>query len=123
MPDLRPDPSGVHAVALTCCPLLAAHLADLHPAIRTGLLTRIAGDGMMPDTDGLLRLTRRSLNDDASPAGDAPTITTTVYIGTDLDDAGVWDRAVKLRASHVLFSPSDDDKLIEHVQQHLQTNA
>ncbi len=123
MPDIRPDLTGVHAVALTCCPLLAAHLAGLHPGIRTGLLTRLAGIGTLPDTDALLLLTRRAPDDVAtSPAGNGLS-TTTVYIGTNLDDAGVWDRMVKLGASQILFSPSDDDKLIEQVRQHLQASA
>lgn len=130
MPDC-PDLSGVRAVALTCCPLLAEHLVELHPAIRICLLTRLSGIGTLPDTDALLLLTRHDPNrangaigdsGDKSPAGNG-LHTTTVYIGTDLDDAGVWARAVKLRASKVLFIPSDDRELLDQLRQHLQASA
>jgi hypothetical protein len=39
MPDTRPDLASTAAVAVTACPLLAAHLTALHPGLRTALLT------------------------------------------------------------------------------------
>lgn len=68
MPDTRPDLTGVRAVAVTACPLLAAHLTALHPAVTTALLTRLAGIGTLSDTDGLLLLTHL---DPSSPAAKA----------------------------------------------------
>lgn len=117
-----PDLTGVHAVALTSCPLLAAHLADLHPGIRTGL-TGNAGAAALPDTDAVLVLTNPNPDGTASSPADEVLRTTTVYIGTDLDDAGVWERAVQLRATDVLFSPSDDDELVAQVREHLRASA
>ncbi len=123
MPHTRPDLSDVRAVVLTCCPMLAAHLVELHPAIRTCLLTRLAGIGTLPDTDALLLLTRRDPDSaTAGPAGNG-LVTTTVYVGTNLDDASVWARSVKLRAHQVLFSPSDDQELVDQLRQHLQASA
>ena len=119
MPQPAPDLTDVRAVALTTCPLLAEHLRQLHPAVRTCLLTRIAGIGTLPDTDALLLLTR---HDPASPAA-APAgnglVTTTVYIGTDLDDAGIWARAVKLRAEQVYVLPDQDAHLAGELSWHL----
>lgn len=123
MPDIRPDLTGVRAVAVTTCPLLAAHLAELHPAVSTALLTRLAGIGTLRDVDALLLLTRHDLEDrTAGPAGNG-LVTETLYIGTNLDDADVWARAVKLRAAEVLFAPSDDDKIAARLVQHLGVRA
>ncbi|MDP9431573.1 MAG: hypothetical protein M3P91_02305 [Actinomycetota bacterium] len=80
---------------VTACPLLAAHLTALHSSLRTALLTRLAGIGRLRDRDGLLLLTHHD-----PAAGDAAgngQVTTTIYLGTDLDDADVWARAIKLR--------------------------
>ena len=122
MPDTRPDLTGVRAVAVTTCPLLAAHLAGLHPAVSTALLTRLAGIGALRDTDALL-LSHHDPNDPvAGPAGNG-VVTETLYVGTDLDDADVWARAVKLRAADVLIVPSDDDKLSARLTQHLGVRA
>ncbi len=57
MPDARPDLTDVRVVAVTACPLLAEHLSDLHPGVRSVLLTRIAGIGTLRDLDALLLLT------------------------------------------------------------------
>ena len=123
MPDTRPDLTGVRAVAVTTCPLLAAHLAELHPAVSTALLTRLAGIGTLRDTDALLLLTRHDPDDPtAGPAGNGLT-TETLYIGTDLDDADVWGRAVRLRAAEVLFAPGDDDTIAARLVQHLGARA
>ncbi len=122
MPDL-PDLTAVRAVALTTSPHLAAHLAGLHPGVRTALLTRIAGIGTLPDTDALLLLT--TYDPDArhtSPTGNG-LVTTTLYIGTDLDDVDVWARAVKLRAEHVLIVPDQDEQLVARLAQHLGAPA
>jgi len=118
MPATQPDLTGVRAVAVTACPLLAEHLSGLHPGVRSVLLTRIAGIGTLRDLDALLLLTHHDpASPGASPAGNG-LVTTTLYIGTDLDDADVWARAVKLRAAEVLFVPDDDEKLTRRLAQH-----
>ena len=123
MPDTRPGLTGVRAVAVTTCPLLAAHLSALHPAVATALLTRLAGIGTLADTNALLLLTSYDpTSPAASPAGTG-LVTETLYIGTDLDDADVWARAVKLRAAEVLIVPSDDTKLTARLTAHLGTRA
>ena len=38
-----------------------------------------------------------------------------VLIGGDLDDAGIWQRAVTLGAEHVVFLPDADDWLVERL--------
>ncbi len=96
MPATRPDLTGVAAVVVTACPLLAAYLTALHPDLCTALLTRLAGIGQA---------------------------TTTIYLGTDLDDAGVWARAVKLRAREVLVLPDQDALLVALLTQHLGATA
>lgn len=123
MPDTRPDAADVRAVVVTACPLLAEHLTGLHTGVYSALLTRIAGIGTLPDSDALLLLAHHS-----GPTEPPETLaerlnTTTLYIGTDLDDAGVWARAVKLRADDVLFVPGDDKKLTARLAQHLGTRA
>ena len=117
MPATRPDLTDVAAVVLTTCPLLAGHLTDLHAGVRTALLTRIAGIGTLPDHDGLLLLTSHG-PDGAGPAGNG-LVTTTIYLGTDLDDAAVWARAVTLRAEAVLVLPDQDDALASRLVEHL----
>jgi len=75
--------------------------------------------GTLRDLDALLLLTHHDhASPGASPAGNG-LVTTTLYIGTDLDDADVWARAVKLRAAEVLFVPDDDEKLTSRLAQHL----
>ena len=123
MPDTRPDLTGVAAVVVTACPLLASHLTALHPrleawGLRTALLTRLAGIGTLRDRDGLLLLTHH----DPAAAGNG-LVTTTVYLGTDLDDAGVWARAVKLRARDVLVLPDQDGQLVTLLARHLGATA
>ena len=119
MPETRPDLTGVRAVAVTACPLLAAHLSALHPAVATALLTRLAGIGTLSDTDALLLLTHHDPSSPAANPAGTGLVTETLYIGTDLDDADVWARAVKLRAAEVLIVPSDDAKLTARLAQHL----
>ena len=116
MPDTRPDPTGgdCAAVVVTACPLLAAHVTALQPGLHTALLTRLAGIGTLRDRDGLLLLTDRA---DHGPS------TTTVYLGTDLDDADVWARAVKLRARDVLVLPDQDAQLVALLAAHLGATA
>ena len=126
MPETRPDltgPADCGAVVVTACPLLAAHLTALHPrleawGLRTALLTCLAGIGTLRDRDGLLLLTRRG-----DPAGDHGPATTAVYLGTDLDDADVWARAVKLRARDVLVLPDQDGQLVALLAAHLGATA
>ena len=111
---------------VTACPLLASHLTALHPrleawGLRTALLTRLAGIGTLRDRDGLLLLTH---HDPAfACAGSNGLVTTTVYLGTDLDDADVWARAVKLRAREVLVLPDQDAQLVTLLAQHLGATA
>ena len=121
MPDTRPDVTGVAAVVVTACPLLASHLTALHPGLRTALLTRLAGIGTLRDRDGLLLLTHHDPT--AAGAGSNGLVTTTVYLGTDLDDADVWARAVKLRARDVLVLPDQDAQLVTLLAQHLGATA
>ena len=102
----EPGPTGrssarpVRAAIVTVDPLLVDYLTGLHPDLAAGLLTRLPGtsEGILRDTDALLVLTAEH---DHSMGGRAMT----VYLGTDLDDASVWERAVKLRAEHVAFLP------------------
>ena len=117
MPETRPDRTAVAAVVVTACPLLAAHLTALHPGLRTALLTRLAGIGTLRDRDGLLLLTHQDAVADNSPA------TTAIYLGTDLDDADVWARAVKLRARQVLVLPDQDSQLVALLAAHLGATA
>ncbi len=116
MPETRPDRTAVAAVVVTACPLLAAHLTALHPGLRTALLTRLAGIGTLRDRDGLLLLTHQD-------AGNTGPATTTIYLGTDLDDADVWARAVKLRARQVLVLPDQDSQLVALLAAHLGASA
>ena len=119
MPDTRPDLTGVDCAAfvVTVCPLLAAHVTALQPGLRTALLTCLAGIGTLRDRDGLLLLTHRR-----DPAGDHGPATTAVYLGTDLDDADVWARAVKLRARDVVL-PDRDAQLVALLAAHLGATA
>ncbi len=95
MPDTRPDLDrrrrrrGHRLPAARRAPHRAA------PRLRTGLLTRLAGIGTLRDRDGLLLLTSHE-SAAAGPAGND--LVTTIYLGTDLNDADVCARAVKLRA-------------------------
>ncbi len=122
----RPDLTAVRALIVTADPLLANHLTQLAPVLRSAQLTRIAGIGNLADVDGLLLLSSNGRHPAAPDAVPNPTgngvHTTTVYIGTDLDDAGVWARAVALRAPRVLFSPSDDEQITALIAQHLQVS-
>ena len=120
MTQTPPDLTDIRAVAFTTCPLLAAHLHRLHAGIRTCLLTRIAGIGTLPDTDALLLLTHYDpASPAASPAGNG-LVTSTVYIGTDLDDAHIWKRATKLRAGQVYILPDQDAQLRDELNWHLE---
>ena len=121
MPE-TPDLTEVRAVALTTSPQLARHLADLHPGVRTALLTRLAGIGTLRDTDALLLLTSYDPDRRGTSPGNG-LVTTTLFIGSDLDDAQVWDRAVKLRAEQVLIVPDQDEQLLARLHQHLGAAA
>jgi hypothetical protein len=97
------------AVLLTGCRFLAAYLTELHPGLvavthstdsrAAGLLTApgagVDPTGVLPIGDGLLVLadstTRRA-----------------VYVSGDLDDAGIWDRAVRLGAGFVAVLPDGE---------------
>jgi hypothetical protein len=97
------------AVLLTGCRFLATYLTELHPGVvavtrstdsrAAGLLTAspagVDPAGVLPVGDGLLVLsggsTRRA-----------------VYVSGDLDDAGIWDRAVRLGAGFVALLPDGE---------------
>ena len=66
---------------------------------------------------------RPTLDPAAASAGSNGLVTTTVYLGTDLDDADVWARAVKLRARDVLVLPDQDAQLVTLLAQHLGATA
>lgn len=113
--------SAVRAAVVTVDPLLAAHLAALHTGVHTAVLTRLPGttEGTLRDTDALLVLAGR-------PTPDGPaTRPTTIYVGTDLDDASGWARAVKLRADHVVVLPDTDAEaqLRQWLREHLDAAA
>ena len=123
VPPPSPDLTNIRAVALTACPLLADRLRQVHPGIRTCLLTRLAGIGTLSDSDALLLLTRYDPHSPAAaPAGNG-LLTTTVYIGTDLDDAGIWARARKLRATQVYVLPDQYRELRDELNWHFDTPA
>lgn len=112
---------AVRAAVVTVDPLLAEHLAGLHEGVRSVVLTRLPGasEGTLRDTDALLVLAGR-------PAADgSATRPTTVYVGTDLDDATVWARAVKLRIDHVVVLPDPDAEaqLRRWLREHLDAAA
>ena len=132
--ETHADTDPPHAVALTASPTLGVHLAGLHPGLRLVLLHRIAGIGTLPDTDALLLLNttppRRVVRTGRPPAGGASSSTSPgpggpvrLYVGTDLDDAGVWDRARKLHATTTLFLPDDDTRLAARLALHLGAMA
>jgi hypothetical protein len=105
---------------VTACPLLAAHLTALHPGLRSALLTRLASIGTLRDRDGLLLLTH---HDPAAAAPGNGLVTTTIYLGTNLDDADVWARAVKLRVREVLVLPDQDAQLVALLIEHVSATA
>ena len=91
--------------------------------LRTCLLTRLAGAGTLPDSDALLLLTHYDpASPAASPVGNG-LVTTTVYIGTDLDDARIWKRATKPRAEQVYILPDQDAQLRDELNWHLKASA
>ena len=149
--DPHTDHDPPQAVALTASPTLGVHLAGLHPRLRFVLLQRIAGIGTLPDTDALILLnptprrrvirssrppgpgTTSSTPTSSTPTSSTPTSSTAtssdaagpvrLYVGTDLDDAGVWARARKLHASTTLFLPDDDARLAARLALHLGAMA
>ncbi len=104
------------AVFLTSDPLLAEHVRALDPRIATPAIGRLPGTGapLVPSTDGLLLLTGAAAARDAARTG-VGTITRTIYVGTDLDDAAVWGRSVDVCAAGVLFLPADDHRLLAEI--------
>jgi hypothetical protein len=101
--------TGPVAVLLTGCRFLAAYLTELHPKLvavthstdprAAGLLTASASGvdpaGVLSIGDGLLVLADRSTR-------------LAVYVSGDLDDAGIWDRAVRLGAGFVAVLPDGE---------------
>lgn len=109
----------VRAAVVTVDPLLAAHLAGLHAGVHTAVLTRLPGttEGTLRDSDAPLVLAGRLIPDGTH------TRPTTVYVGTDLEDATVWARAVELRADHVLILPAAEAPLRQWLREHLDGSA
>lgn len=104
------------AVFLTSDPLLAEHVRALDPRIATPTIGRLPGTSapLVPATDGLLLLAGADAARDAARTG-VGTITRTIYVSTDLDDAAVWGRSVDVRANEVLFLPADDHRLLAEI--------
>ena len=104
------------AVFLTSDPLLAEHVRALDPRIATPTIGRLPGTSapLVPATDGLLLLAGSAAARDAAHTGVA-TITRTIYVGTDPDDAAVWGRSIDVRANEVLFLPDDDHRLLAEI--------
>ena len=114
-PTIHPALPGPLAAVLTVDPLLAERVSALHPAVHAVLLTRLSGtrEGVLRDTDGLLILAGTS-GQSGSPAA-----ARRVYIGTNLDDATVRTRAVRLGAPCVMFLPDDAAELTQLIAAHL----
>lgn len=120
-PDLPSNVRGLptrppRAVFITADPLLAEHVAALDPRVHTTVLQQLPGTHppQIPDTDGLLLMTGGPTNLNAATTGIA-TITRTLYVGTNLDDAAVWSRSADLHAHDTLLLPEDDDRLATEI--------
>jgi len=110
---------------LTADRFLAAYITALHPAVSITtpdrdpavgvILDKLAAlahlaEALLPPTDGLLLFAgggcdRRS-----------------VYLGWDLDDAGIWSRAVAVHAETVAMLPDGEDWLRTELHTHLGTH-
>jgi len=120
-PDLPSNVRGLptrppRAVFITADPLLAEHVAALDPRVHTTVLQQLPGTHppQIPDTDGLLLITGAPTDLTAATTGIA-TITRTLYVGTNLDDAAVWSRSADLHAHDTLLLPEDDDRLATEI--------
>ena len=120
-PDLPSNVRGLptrppRAVFITADPLLAEHVAALDPRVHTTVLQQLPGTHppQIPDTDGLLLIAGGPTDLTAATTGIA-TITRTLYVGTNLDDAAVWSRSADLHAHDTLLLPEDDDRLATEI--------
>src|SRR3954463_3023105 len=110
-------PGARRAIVATVDPVLAEHLATLHPGVRPVVPTRLPGttEGNLRDTDALLVLLRGRLD---SAAGVS---TTSVYVSTDPDDPQLAERVRRLHASQavVLPEPGAQAQLRNLLHEHL----
>ncbi len=109
---------------LTADRFLAAYVAALHPGVSTTTPDRDPAVGAilgklaalahlaeaLPATDGLLLFAGGSFGGRA------------VYLGWDLDDAGIWSRAVAVHAETVAMLPDGEDWLRTELHTHLGTH-
>ncbi len=103
---------------LTADRFLAAYITALHPAVTTTTPDRDPAVGAilahlaeaLPATDGLLMF--------AGGGADRRS----VYLGWDLDDAGIWSRAVAVHAETVAMLPDGEDWLRTELHTHLGTH-
>ncbi len=108
------------AVFITPDPLLAEHVRALDPRVQVSNMRRLPGSNppLIPPTDGLLLLAGEADARRAASIGLA-SISRTVYVATNLDDASVWSRSVALHAHAVVFLPDDDHKLQAEINDQL----
>jgi len=108
------------AVFITSDPLLAEHVRALDPRVQVSDMRRLPGSNppLIPPTHGLLLLAGAADARRAASTGLA-TISRTLYVATNLDDASVWGRSAGLRAHAVLFLPDDDHKLQAEINDQL----
>lgn len=107
------------AVLLTADRYLVAYLTALHPRV-----TAVA-DTTDPRAHGLLDAISAETDPGVVKAGDGLLVlggrdtAWSVYIGADLDDAGIWSRAVILRAAYVALLPDGELWLRRRLTDHL----
>jgi len=120
----QPVPEPPRAVPVTVCPLLAAHVAELSPLVRTTMLRRLPGIG-----EPLVPRHRRAAHADGRQrdrdrAGHRPgALQHLLYLSTRPDDAGVWDRACAVRpaVASIWLLPQDDVSLLLEINAQLGT--
>lgn len=120
-PDPITDPTP-RVRLLTADRFLAAYITALHPAVSTTtpdpafgrILDTLAALAhlaeALPATDGLLLFA-------GAGTGRRP-----VYLGWNLDDAGIWSRAVAVHAETVAMLPDGEDWLRTELHTHLGTH-
>jgi hypothetical protein len=110
---------GPVAVLLTADRYLAAYLTALHPGV-----TAVA-DTTDPRAHGLLDAISAQTDPGVVKAGDGLLVlgggdtAWSVYIGGDIDDAGIWSRAVAVQAEFVAILPDGEDWLRDQLADHL----
>jgi len=108
------------AVFITSDPLLAEHVRALDPRVQVSDMRRLPGSNppLIPPTHGLLLLAGAADPRQAASTGLA-TISRTLYVATNLDDASIWSRSAGLHAHTVVFLPDDDYKLQAEINDQL----